>query len=167
MNTALTSEALQFELFFKYFHHIEDTLQNTFLIIRCCDFFTFLLWLKYHPTLVWKMFLVSLQSDWTLLPVKTTHIIQPLAWKYLWKGVGNVICFYSAYRKSEQCLGSNHNERFAEVPDHLSPQQVEVLSRSGWVDHSHVHIVTVHTLFFTVTHLRDKTRQVSNHLQFR
>lgn len=72
-----------------------------------------------------------------------------------------------AYRKSEQCFGSNHNERFAEVPDHLPPQQVEVLSRRGGVDHRHVHTVTVHALFFTVTHLRDQRGQVSNPLHFR
>lgn len=69
----------------------------------------------------------------------------------------------AAYRESEQSLGSNHNERFAEVTDHLSPQQVEVLSRSGGVDHSHVHIVTVHALLLTVTHLRDKRGPAGNH----
>lgn len=73
-----------------------------------------------------------------------------------------------AYRKSEQCLGSHHDERLAEVTDHLSPQQVEVLGWGGGVDQGHVHVVTVHALLFTVTHLmHTKKGRVSNRSQFR
>lgn len=72
-----------------------------------------------------------------------------------------------AYRESEQRLGSHHDERLAEVTDHLSPQQVEVLGWGGGVDQGHVHVVTVHALLFTVTHLIHKKGRVSNHLQFR
>lgn len=67
-------------------------------------------------------------------------------------------CSYSSYRESEQRLGSNDNERFAKVPDHLSPQQVEILSRGGGVDYSHVHGVTVDTLLSTVAHLSDNRK---------
>lgn len=131
-----------------------------------CGFRTFVLRLKYHPTLVWKMFLVPVQPDWKQHPSKRTNIIQPLSWK-LWKRVWTVKCFFFAYRKPEQSLRSDHNERLAEVTNHLSPQQVEVLSGSGGVDHSHVHIVSVHTLFFTVAHLSDKRGRVCYHLHFR
>lgn len=68
------------------------------------------------------------------------------------KGAGHV---NDAHRKSQQRLGSDHDERFAEVADHLPPQQVEVLSGGGGVDHGHVHAVPVHALLFAVTHLRD------------
>lgn len=42
---------------------------------KWCDLCTFLLRLKCHPTLVWKMFLVPVQPDWKLPPRKRAHII--------------------------------------------------------------------------------------------
>lgn len=69
----------------------------------------------------------------------------------------------TTHRESKQHLGSDHNERFAEVADHLSPQQVEVLGRGGGVDHRHVHVVPVHALLFAVTHLSDDEDESANH----
>lgn len=65
----------------------------------------------------------------------------------------------SSYRKSKQRLGSDNDERFAKVTNHLSPQQVEILSRAGGVDHSHVDSVPIYTLLFTVTHLSEKNKK--------
>lgn len=69
---------------------------------------------------------------------------------------------YCAYREPQQRLGSDHDERFAEVSDHLPPQQVEVLGGGGGVHHCHVHVVTIHALLFTVAHLMNPRRQVHN-----
>lgn len=65
------------------------------------------------------------------------------------------------HRKSEQRLGSDHDERLAEVADHLPPQQVEVLGGGGGVDHGHVDRVAVHALLLTVAHLRDGEEESS------
>lgn len=65
--------------------------------------------------------------------------------------LGSDVCI--TYRKSQQRLGPHHDEGFAEVSDHLSPQQVEVLSGCGGVHYSHVHTVAVHTLLFAVAQL--------------
>lgn len=64
----------------------------------------------------------------------------------------------AAHREAQQGLGRHHDERFAEVADHLAAEQVEVLCRGRGVHHPHIHIVTVHALLFIVTHLRERER---------
>lgn len=69
---------------------------------------------------------------------------------------------FSTYRKSEQCLRRSKDEGLPEVPNHLSPEQVEVLGGRGGVSHAHVHSVPIHTLLCTVTHLGGKWEEGAN-----
>lgn len=97
------------------------------------------------------MSLVPFPPGWKLLPAKRRFPTDNAS-----KTTAAILyCGYGSYRKSKQRLGSDNNERFAKVTDHLSPQQVEILSGGGGVHYSHVHIVTIYTLLFTVTHLSD------------
>lgn len=100
------------------------------------------------------MFLVPFPPDWKLLPAKRRFP----TYNTSKTTVAILCCSYGSYRKSKQRLGSNNNERFAKVTDHLSPQQVEILSRGGGVHYSHVHIVTIYTLLSAVTHLSDNRK---------
>ena len=68
----------------------------------------------------------------------------------------NQLSAFSTYGESEQCLRRNKDEGLPEVPNHLSPEQVEVLGGRGGVSHAHVHSVPIHTLLCAVTHLGGK-----------
>lgn len=120
---------------------------------------TFLRRQKHPPTPAWRTFPVPVHSDWTPLPGVNKHLwlllTEILEEKETTRALKRKA---SSYRKPEQRFGPDHNERFAEVSDHLSPEEVEVLGRSGGVDHRHVDGVAVHTLFFTVAHLTDKSK---------
>ena len=68
----------------------------------------------------------------------------------------NQLSAFSTYGESEQCFRRSKDEGLPEVPNHLSPEQVEVLGGRGGVSHAHVHSVPIHTLLCAVTHLGGK-----------